>query len=204
MKILSVDKRRKHLCLVKTESGEHLIDDETVVVYGIKKGMLVDDSVLEEIIEHSEYTRAKSRALWLVSMRDYSRKELFNKLKPLFSADAIERALDELVEAGVVDDMRFAVLYAEELSEIRGLSRMNIRQKLIAKGISREIISEIIDGLDYDETQAIVELISTKYNNFENGDKEKNRMISALIRKGYSFDDIRCAIDEYIENRKGT
>ena len=202
MEILSVEKRRKHLCLVKTADTEQLIDDDTVIIYGLKSGMTIDDELFCEIVYHSEFTRAKSRALWLMDMRDYSKKELITKLSAHFSKNAVIDAVETLADGGIVDDERFARVYAEELSEYKGASRQNIRIKLMQKGIDREIIDAVIDNLPDDEIPQIIDIIGRKYANNFDDDKLKRRMIDGLLRKGYKFTDIKKAMDEYIEHRE--
>lgn len=199
MEILSVTPRRKHLVCVKLDETECLIDCSTAERYGLKAGMVVSDEELYEIQYHSELDRARSRASWLLSMKDYSARDLASKLYKDFQKEAVDEAICELLDAGAIDDRRFAEVYARELSEIRAMSRQNIRRELYKKGISREIINDIVEELPEDEIPAIMDQIRLRYAGCFDDEKGYRRMVAGLARRGYSFGDIKKAIREYTE-----
>ena len=202
MKILSVERRRKHLVLVKTEQSDYLIDVETAEQYCLKADMTINDEQLDFIVKESNLIRAKNKALWLLQTRDHSAKEMSEKLRRDYDRQTIDEVIAMLCESGLIDDKRFADMYVTELSEIRGMSRANIKRELAKKGIAREIIDEATNMLAEDEVPLIIAVIKQKYYNCFDDEKQKRRMIAGLARKGYSFNDIKRAIEEYSENER--
>lgn len=202
MIILSVTQSKKHLVSVKTDEDEYLIDLNTVYDYGLHKGLEISHEKMDEIRHKSDVERAKSRGVWLLSMRAYSAAMLAKKLYADCEKEAVDEAICELIELGLVDDTAYAKALAAELSEYRHMSRRNIRLELKKRGIDRDIIDEAVYELPEDEIPAILEIIRHKYANCFDDEKGRRRMFSGLVRKGYNYDDIKQAIEQYNDNER--
>lgn len=202
MIILSVTQSKKHLVSVKTDEDEYLIDLNTVYDYGLHKGLEISHEKMDEIRHKSDVERAKSRGVWLLSMRAYSAAMLAKKLYADCEKEAVDEAICELIELGLVDDTAYAKALAAELSEYRHMSRRNIRLELKKRGIDRDIIDEAVYELPEDEIPAILEIIRQKYANCFDDEKGRRRMFSGLVRKGYNYDDIKQAIEQYNDNER--
>ena len=200
MIILSVTQSKKHLVTVKTDEGEYLIDLNTVYDYGLRKGLEIRREKMEEICRKSQVERAKSRGIWLLSMRAYSAAMLAKKLYADCEKEAVDTAICELIELGLIDDTAYAKALAAELCEYRHMSRRNIRFELNKRGIDRDIIDSVVEELPEDEIPAILEIIRQKYSNCFDDEKGRRRMFSGRVRKGYNYDDIKHALDEYNDN----
>ena len=91
MIILSVTQSKKHLVSVKTDEDEYLIDLNTVYDYGLRKDLEISREKMTEICRKSQVERAKSRGIWLLSMRAYSAAMLAKKKTARQFITAIER-----------------------------------------------------------------------------------------------------------------
>lgn len=199
MKITEIKQARKHFFNIVFEEESVLLDKETVVKNGLKVGQEIDSERLEELKYDSEYTRAVSKAMWLLSRREYSKKEMFLRLKKDgFDADASSEAVESLSEAGVIDDERFAYNYAYNLKANRRLGKRAIITELLLKGVDRSLAERFAEEFCDDETDDAVDIIRIKYPSFAEDEKVKRRMIAGLQRKGYSYDVIKTAIDKYL------
>ncbi len=199
MKILSVTSRRKGLSLVTTEDGrELLLDTELLALKGIAANSQIED--LEKLIFDSDFKRAKSRALWYLSRRDHSEKELQDKLiKGGFSQKVSIIAVERMREMGLVDDYKFAKRFYEQIVVYGHSSAKEATYKLKLKGINPEIIKEVAEENSFDESENIKVLIERKYANRLNTPKDVEKVFAALVRKGFSFSDVRKALKEYSE-----
>ena len=202
MIILSVTQSKKHLVSVKTDEDEYLIDLNTVYDYGLRKDLEISREKMAEICRKSQIERAKSRGIWLLSMRAYSAAMLAKKLYADCEKEAVDTAICELIETGLIDDMAYAKALAAELCEYRRMSRRNIRLELQKRGIARDIIDEAVLELPEDEVPAVLEIIRQKYADCFDDEKGRRRMFAGLARKGYGYDDIKRAIDEYNDNER--
>ena len=123
------------------------------------------------------------------------------KLRRDFGEEAADYAVERMVYLGLIDDRRFAERYAEQLTFVRRCSVRDARARLMQKGISRDIIDEVIAELDVSADDQLDELIRSKYAaRLENADeKALKKVIDSLARKGFSYSDIRAAIGRFCD-----
>lgn len=205
MLVTAVEPRRKALSALYID-GEFAmkLDTETLLINHIKAGVEINDEQLHQLIEDSNNKRAKEKALWLISYRDHSKKELIDKIKRTSSEESAVAAVERLTELGLVNDEAYARRYYKELTQgSKHLSPRGARYKLMEKGIDRELIDAIVDETDIDEREQIRIIINSKYKNLNSDEKTKKRAVSALQRKGFRFEDIRSVMEEYEEENDG-
>ncbi len=143
----------------------------------------------------TDYEKIYDRALDLLSRRDHSKKELKDKLFRKFGGEnlpVIDEVCTELERISLLDDERFARVYTEELIRRKRMSPSGIRSSLIAKGIDRDIISTVIEEADIDIKASINYLLDTKYRGCDlNEEHHRNKIFNALLRLGYSYNDVK-------------
>ena len=200
MTVTETKKVKGHLLkVVLDDRKDVLIDIETAALQGVRAGACFSEDELTEIIEISDYTRAKSRALWYLDRCDHTEKGLYDKLiKAWFSPQASAKALAKLTELGLVDDDRFAKRYAARLFEAN-TSKRQIYYKLCEKGIGREMAKETVEALPDDETAQIRNLIEKKYKHKMKDKESIQKVYASLIRKGFSFAGVKSVLKEYEE-----
>ncbi len=176
---------------------------------GIRSGEEVSPEQLEELLTEASRRKLMNKAMDLLSLRDYSRKELSDKLvtktmekrdrKDLDLAqvrDQVAAICDRLEELGLLDEERFARSYAEELIRRKHLSKSGLKTALIQKGVARDVIELVLEEVDLDPAEQIRELLETKFKNRDLSDeKQKTRTVNALVRLGYRYSEIRAVLD---------
>lgn len=200
MTVTAVEPRKKSLSALYID-GEFAVklDTQTLIENKITPGTELDDETLHELIKKSDFRRAKEKALWLISYRDHSCKELFDKLRKDYSAEAAENAVMRMQELSLINDEAFARRYAKELSS-KHQSEQNIRYKLLQKGIDKDLAQSIIDELDIDPVTEIEALVEKKYLRQLCDDKGLRRTVAALQRAGYRYGDIKTVLSRYKED----
>lgn len=197
MIVTAVEPRRKSMSAVYID-GEFAmkLDTMTLLKNHIKAGVEITDEQLKSLIDESDAHRARERALYLVTYRDHSKKELTDKIKRTCSKQAAENAAQQMEELGLVDDESFARKYANELLRKKHMSPRGIEYKLREKGISNELIAIIKEELEYDPYEEIRELLNKKYADYAENEKVKRRAVTALQRLGWSWSDIKSAMND--------
>ncbi len=160
--------------------------------------------VLRELLRQSQLRRAKSKALYLLEFRDYSRRDLEKRLCKDFDEPSALAAVDYMEEIGAINDARYAENMIRHLVQQKHYGRRRILQELSLKGIDREIAEESLEGFELDETAEILELLKGKFARDLIDPKGINRTIASLTRYGYRYDDIRDALREYIDHLEET
>ncbi len=195
-----VPKRRKLSALYIDGEFALKIDTEAFLSSRFKIGEEITDEELKELIEASNEKRAKEKALWLISYRDHSKKELEDKLRRDSDEESAHKAVERMEELGLIDDEKYARRYAEELINVKHFSVRAARYKLTEKGIDRELADEILGKLDPDPREHIAIILERKYRNSITDEKVRRRAVAALQRMGYGWSDINAVIGEYIED----
>ena len=181
---------------------------------GIKSGSEVTPEQLEELLTESARRKMMNKALDLLSMRDYSRRELSDKLvtkawekkeqKDMDLGSLKQQAsdiCDRLEELGLLNEERFARSYVDELIRRKHLSKSGLKTALIQKGVPRDIIETVLEEVDVDPVEQIRELLATKFKNRDFSDeKQKTRTVNALLRLGYRYNEIHAAMGEWMED----
>ena len=200
MQITAIEPRRKGLCALYID-GEFAmkLDAEVVLAHRFDVGREISDEELRACVLDSDTKRCKDKAMWLISFRDHSRRELIDKLRRDYPVERAEAAADRLEELGLINDERYARRYAAELVNIKRLSQRGVRQKLSEKGVDRDLIDEVLSELDVDERDQLREIINKKYSRSLNDEKDRRRAVNALSRMGYSYSDIKSVMAEYTE-----
>ncbi len=167
--------------------------------YEIEKGKELEEEVLDELQNKVLPRRAKLRAMNLLKNRQYTEKQLTDKLLlGGYSQEIARVAVDYVKSYRYVDDYQYAYDYLACYMERR--SRKELEQKLLQKGISRETIDSAAgdlarDGRVPDEEALLLALLEKKYNKYDgNGkisDREKQRIFAYFYRKGFSSELIR-------------
>ncbi len=156
----------------------------------------INEEELTELLDEVSFRRAYNKGLDLLSRRPYGTKELIKKLcEKGHEKESAEKACDRLLELGLLNDEEFARMLANELYERKGYGIKRIKQELIFRGLDREITENAIESLDIDTQTRIILVIKKKYINKLDDEKGRKRAIDGLLRLGYSYSDIKSALN---------
>lgn len=197
MKITDIRPRRKGLSAVYID-GEYALslDTQTLLEHRIDIGREFDDEELHDLIESSNERRAKEKALWLISYRSHSKKELRDKISRTCDRQSAEKAVERMEELGLVNDRDYAERCAQTLIFTKHMSKRGAAMELRRKGIESEIIDEVLDDIEVDECEQIQAVIERKYPKIDD-EKIRRRAVAALQRLGYGWEDIKAVIESF-------
>jgi regulatory protein len=103
--------------------------------------------------------------------------------------DAIDAVVTELGGQGYLDDARFAQRYAEDRRSLDAWGADRIQRKLLAAGIDPELIAAALgeQGRE-DELEAALAVLRRRFRAAPADDRERERALGLLVRKGYELD----------------
>lgn len=198
MKIIETESRRRRLYWVKLSDGtQQTVDRQTFDESPYRVGDEIDRQQWEELIELSQYNRARERALYLLGLRDYACRELEQKLYTEATPEIAARVVARLREVGLLDDGRYAARMARHLSEYKQYPRRRIVQELCCRGVAPEVAEAAAAEIDATDFQQVLALLEKKYYNKMNTPDERRRVVAALARRGYPYSAIRQAIEAF-------
>lgn len=145
---------------------------------------------------------AKALAFRFLSYRSRSSEEVRGKLSGAgFSPAVIEQVLARLTGLGYLNDYEFALACGRSWIEHKLWGTSRIRDALLKKGVSQEIIDPALQELSCDHDFSHVARRALK-SRFSSADirrpiekKTRQRAIGFLLRKGFSWDTISDVLD---------
>lgn len=195
MAIINIGKKRgNYYSIYLNGNFMGLFHIETIKQFQIKDGESYDDLHIQNFKHEGQIKYAKDRALFLLGYRDYSTKELIQKLQKNVPIEIAKLTAERMKELNLIDDKRFAKNLANKLilNKGRGLKRVLYEMQL--KGIEREVALEAINSIKFNSVDQISETIRKKYIDKLSDFKSKNKVIAVFLRKGHSYNDIKSAI----------
>lgn len=145
----------------------------------------------------------------LLANRDYGRNELIEKLKNNYSEKTAVTVADQMCEYGYVNDGRYAGKLAKHYLTVKKYGKSRAALMMRQKGLDRDTVDAALGEYSTDDiTSEIAEILRKKYmdrlflGGIE-GKKEMQKIIAALARRGYSYNDIKTALyilEEEIDN----
>lgn len=160
----------------------------------------INEEELTELLDAVSFRRAYNKGLDLLSRRPYGVKELIKKLcEKGHEKESAEKACERLLELGLLNDENYAEILSKELIERKNYSIKRVKQELLFHGISREIVENTVESLDNDAENRIILVIKKKYINKLDDEKGRKRAIDGLMRLGYSYSEIKSALNSISE-----
>jgi regulatory protein len=202
---ISVQKRDKDRVNVSVNGKYRLsLDVFQLVDLGIKIGKEYTEDELVALEEESQFGKLYMRALEYCLMRPHSQRELKDYLyrktrdtrtkegtiKKGVSVALTERVFDRLQTKGYIDDEKFAAYWIENRNLRKGSSKRKLSAELSAKGVERTIIERLLGETDRNDITELQKVIDKKRPRYD----DEQKFMSYLARQGFSYDDIKTAL----------
>jgi regulatory protein len=102
---------------------------------------------------------------------------------------AIDGALETLARQGYVDDARYARTFTEDRRTLDGWGAQRIERALLAAGVNAELVAAALGVRDAgDELGAAVALLRRRCREIPTTDRERERALGLLVRRGYELE----------------
>ena len=190
---IEASRHKKGRVLVFLADGACLkITEQELLDFGLRAGDELDETTLARLKEAAGVSNVKATAADLIGKRAMSRASLEKKLKEKGASEAEARYAAEWLEAiGAINDADYAALLVRHCADL-GYGPARTREKLYEKGVPRELWDEALDQLP-DNGEQIDRFLQSKLRGRMPDEKEKKRLTDALLRRGYSWGDVKAA-----------
>lgn len=198
MNITKIEKYKGNTYEVEFDDGEKdYLNIEIITDYHLKAPMSLPESAWEQVLYSNQLRTAKERALYLLDYKDYSYTELFKKLEQNYPTQVCFDTMARLVEIGVINDKRYAVNMARRLVEVKGFGYYRCVREMRLKGLDNEFIEEALAPYRENAVERLKELVEEKYAHKIRDKKSLDKVKNALVRLGYSFSQVKEALEDY-------
>ncbi len=185
-----------------------LLDDEYTVTTDINfwldnyisDGTEISEEEWQDLLSKINYKKALNKCADLLSRREHSVKELKVKLLRTVDEESAQKAIERYIEAGYLDDAHYCESLVAYLFEAKHYSSNHVRQECYKRGIASDIVNQVMYEYEIDNVSTIMDLLENKYSSKLEQENGKQKVISALLRKGFSYSDIQSAFYRLDEN----
>jgi regulatory protein len=193
IKVQKKDKARVSVYI----DGEYRFSLDASLVSRLQVGQQLTESDIEQLSQNDQGQRAYRRALHMLSRRPHSEQEIREKLaRKGVPEPAQDKAVEQLVTAGLVDDDAFARAWIENRLSFRPRSARVLMLELTSKGVSKEIIVQALQ--DYDEVSAARKAALSGWRRYRHLSPETahRRLSGYLERRGFGYAVIKDLLHE--------
>jgi regulatory protein len=172
--------------------SHNLFDD-----LGIKRGDIIDEKRKEEIENLASEDKAFYWSLNRFSYKQYSEKQLQDKLKEKgYDDQVIAKTVEKCKDLALIDDYLFAETVALERKR-KGQGERRVLEYLKRSGIAEKTIKEILPLVfsKKDEREDVRLVLKQKYRQHLNP-KEAKQAYNFLLRRGFSPEAVRSVIEK--------
>ncbi len=201
MYVTYIEEADKRKAIVYVDGGESFpLYKGEIKRYGIREQNELSDDEYGHIIRDILIKRAKERAMHILKGADKTERQIREKLeRGRYPSLVIDEVIKFLLKYEYINDYDYSVSYIKTYSKSQ--SERLMREKLLQRGVDRDIIvtamEDAMKEADYDCQSIIADILRRKkYNNDTADIKEKNRMVSHLLRKGFMYEDILASMRE--------
>lgn len=159
-------------------------------------GMELDATQLEQLDRQGAETSARERAVRMLASRPMTEKELLHKLVMKGEPpDHAQKAVDRLKELDLLDDLETAK-HLVRSALARGYGKGRIRRLLYEKRVPKELWDRVLADLP-EPDEKLQEFLHKRFRGAAPNATERRRATQALLRRGYSWEQVRRAMDAY-------
>ena len=203
---ITIQARDKNRVNVSVDGKYRLsLDVYQLVDLGIKMGKEYTEAEMVDLEEESQFGKLYTRALEYCLMRPHSKKELRDYLyrktrdtpnktggmRKGVSVALTQRVFDRLEEKQYIDDEKFAIFWIENRNLRKGSSKRKLSAELSAKGVDRAITEKYLGETERTDESELQKIILKKRSRYD----DEQKFMSYLARQGFSYDDIKSALN---------
>lgn len=153
------------------------INFDILNIYGFEEGLDLPFELYKKFL----YDSCLLKGYKLISRKEYSRRELFNKLNFIYKdSDIVNSVLDNFEEKSYINDYDYAKMYIKS----KKFGRQRMTYELSIRGINQKIIDSIYDEIEIDEKNEIKKMLKKVEG------KEYRKKVEFFLRRGYNLEDI--------------
>lgn len=202
-KIESQKKSEDRVNIYVDEKFFMAIYKELVFTFNLKKGDIIEEDNLREILKDEMFLKGKNKALNILSKASQSEKKMREKLKDDFEEDTIDDIVYFLKKYNFINDNELASKIVTTNVNLNKYGKNKIKQNLYNKGLEKSSIDEAISEINKDvEFENALYLAEKRYERLKKEDPKKAyaKVANHLAYKGFSYDIIKSILNKIFKS----
>jgi len=198
MKITKLEKKKRLYLMELDHQQTSYITEDTIVRFMLSRDKVISKEELTEIQDFAQFSYGKNLALYHLSFKARTEKEVREYLKKYDIEDTIaSQVIANLKDENWINDHQYAysIINANQFSGDKGPYALT--QKLAQKGIAKSTIEDALKDFDHTEVaQRVAEKLLKKYTGKLPARALQDKIIQSLTNKGFSYADAKSAFDD--------
>ncbi|MGT2950009.1 recombination regulator RecX [Streptococcus cuniculi] len=196
MKITKLEKKKRLYLLELDHDTQLYITEDTLVRFMLSKDKTITPEELTEIQTFAQLSYGKDLALYHLSFKQRTRKEVQLYLEKYeIEANIIPQILDNLEADKWIDDQKYVetYLYQNQLSGDKG--PQILKQKLSQKGIPLSLIEEGLQEIDFSPiAERVAQKLAKTYAHKLPHHALQDKLFQSLLNKGFTYSQAQTAV----------
>ena len=193
--IIEKIERKGSLMVITCDNGEMIRLPRAVMrEHPLREGQLLDIGGYYQLSERTMYQKALERAVWWLSKKDHSEKQLMMKLTDsAFTEESAERACDFLKAGNYLNDARLSENLVRQKQRSSGPRK--IAYTLRQKGVGEETAKAALEAISQDDEMETAVKLARKYlsGKLLEPREARQKCGAYLARRGFGWDVIKAA-----------
>ena len=193
--IIEKIERKGSLMVITCDNGEMIRLPRAVMrEHPLREGQPLDIDGYYQLSERTMYQKALERAVWWLSKKDHSEKQLMMKLTDsAFTEDSASRACDFLKAGNYLNDARLSENLVRQKQRSSGPRK--IAFTLRQKGVGEEAAKAALEAISQDDEMETAVKLARKYLSGKRLEPREARQKCGayLARRGFGWDVIKAA-----------
>ena len=183
---------------------EFSLDISQVIDLAVKSGNIYSDEEVVVLRREGEFSKYYTKAMVYSLARPRSTREISDYLyrqtrtktylvkgerreRIGMAPELSQRIINKLIEKKYLNDENFARYWVENRNLKKGISERTLKQELLKKGVSQEIVNTVIENSERNDEEELKKVIAKRRHRYESDDK----FIKYLMSKGYQYYQIQ-------------
>jgi regulatory protein len=171
------------------------VSKATVEHSSIAPGQTLTDSQIAELTAGDSVEKCLQAALRLLNYRPRSEAEIRVRLCRRFDREVVDSVISQLTARQMIDDLAFATFWKDNRESCNPRGRRLLRLELSKKGVSQEVIAEVLEGVDEEESAYRAAKKKERSLQREDYDGFRRKLGSSLRRRGFSYEVIKRTVE---------
>jgi len=146
------------------------------------------------------YDKARNSAYKFLGYKARTEKELRIKLGDSYNDYIVNEIVELFKKHNYINDENYAEMYIKNRIESKSIK--SIKYELTQKGICRDIIDNIINDLNINDLNTAIKVLEKKFKIITDiNQKQKEKIYSYMLRKGFDYETINKILKTIIETK---
>ncbi len=193
--IIEKIERKGSLMVITCDNGEMIRLPRAVMrEHPLREGQLLDIDGYYQLSERTMYQKALERAVWWLSKKDHSEKQLMMKLTDsAFTEESAARVCDFLKAGNYLNDARLSENLVRQKQRSSGPRK--IAYTLRQKGVGEETAKAALEAISQDDEMETAVKLARKYlsGKLLEPREARQKCGAYLARRGFGWDVIKAA-----------